>query len=356
MRLLRQAWPIDMSVNERSDTLHGHSLQHAGSTVPVSVGSLEQAAHWYATLRDDDVTENDRMAWTEWLQASPENTQAWEHIDAVSRRFDPLRSQQTGGTAAVIAGVDAARSLTYRRRNLVNGLASVLGLGVAGLLGWRYTPVPRYVAAIRSDHHTTTGELRAIELDDGSRVWMNTTTALQVRYQDTLRQLVLLDGEILVDTAQDARGRPFYVHTSVGRMQALGTRFSVQFIDKQVRLDVFEGVVEIQTTAGVIRRVDAGQASAFDNITVTALGSASPAREAWHRRRLPADDMALGDLLTELGRYRFGHITVSPEAAQLKVMGVYPTDDTDRALAMLEQNLPIQVRQPLPWWTYITVR
>ena len=37
-------------------------------------------------------------------------------------------------------------------------------------------------------------------------------------------------------------------------------------------------------------------------------------------------------------------------------MGVFPTDDTERALAMLEQTLPISVHRRLPWWTTVEGR
>lgn len=324
--------------------------------VCASVESLAQAADWYATLRDESVCEQDRLAWRAWLKASPENGRAWEHIDAVSRRFDPLRGSQAGALPATVAGVEAARRGPLRRRRLLNGLAGVLGLGVAGWLGWRQAPVAQFVAALRSDHHTATGERREIVLADGTRTWLNTATALQVDYQDSARRLVLRGGEILVETAEDGQARPFYVQTRFGRLQALGTRFSVRLTEAHTRLDVFEGTVEIRTAAGPVRRVDAGQAALFDGQAVTPLGKADQVREAWHRGRLPADDMALGELLAELGRYRRGPISVAPEVAQLKVMGVYPTDDTDRALAMLERHLPIRVHRPLPWWTLVEAR
>lgn len=326
-----------------------------GPRVAASVESLAQAADWYATLRDDCASEQERLAWRAWLQAAPENARAWEHIDAVSRRFAPLRGPQAGAMPATVAGVEAARRGTHRRR-LLNGLAGVLGLGVAGWLGWRHAPVAQILAAMRSDHHTGTGERREIVLADGTRIWLNTDTALQVQYQDTERRLVLWAGEILVDTAQDGLARPFYVHTRLGRMQALGTRFTVQLTDARTRLDVFEGTVEIRTAAGQVQRVAAGQAAAFDGEAVTALGSADHVREAWHQGRLPADDMPLGALLDELGRYRHGYISVAPEVAGLKVMGVYPTDDTERALAMLERHLPIRVRRTLPWWSTVEAR
>lgn len=327
-----------------------------GAARKASVQSLEQAAQWYATLLDDAVCEKDRSAWRAWLDASAENAQAWQHIDAVSRRFDPLRAGQAGGALAAAAGVDAARRATQGRRRLINGLASVLGLGVAGWLGWRHTPAPQLVAALRSDHHTGTGERREVVLNDGSRIWLNTATALQVDYQDGLRRLVLLGGEILVQTAADGQGRPFYVQTAFGRLQALGTRFTVQQAEQQTRLDVFDGVVEIRTAAGQMLRIAAGQSAHFDSDGVTPPGAADRVREAWHKGRLPADDMALGDLLAELARYRHGHISVAADVAQIKVMGVYPTDDTERALAMLEQNLPIRVRRTLPWWTTVEAR
>lgn len=321
-----------------------------------SVASLEQAARWYATLRDENASEQDHAAWRAWLARSAEHAGAWQYIEAVSRRFDPLRGSGASGAAAAAAGVKVARQPALKRRRLLNGLAGAAGLGLVGWLGWRHTPLPEILVALGGDQRTGTGERRELGLDDGSRVWLNTRTSIQVDYQDRLRRLVLLAGEILIETAPDPQARPFYVQTRPGRLQALGTRFTVQLADHQIRLDVFDGAVEILTRAGETGRIEAGQAARFDARAVTPLGSADRVRAAWTRGRLPADHLPLGELLAELGRYRHGHISVAPEVAGLKVMGVYPTDDTDRALIMLEQSLPIRVRRPLPWWTTVEAR
>ena len=50
-------------------------------------------------------------------------------------------------------------------------------------LGWRYTPLPHAVAALRADHHTSTGQRQRLVLADGSRVWLNTRSALDVDYR-----------------------------------------------------------------------------------------------------------------------------------------------------------------------------
>ncbi len=322
-----------------------------------SVESLEQAAQWYATLRDERAGEQDRQAWRSWLALSPENADAWRYIEAVSRKFDPLRGHGPGGAAAAVSAVEAARpGGGSRRRSIVNGLAGALGLGLAGWLGWRQTPLPERVASLRADHRTGTGQRRELVLADGSRVWLNTGTALNVSYHADARRLSLLAGEILVDTAADVQRRPFFVETGFGRLQALGTRFTVRLTEHQTRLDVFDGAVEIRTRAGRSGHVPAGRAAHFDADGIAPLTASDRLREAWSKGRIPADDMPLGALLEELGRYRPGHISVAPEVAGLKVMGVYPADDSDRALAMLEQSLPIRVRRTLPWWVTVEAR
>ncbi|WP_230976715.1 FecR domain-containing protein [Pseudothauera rhizosphaerae] len=315
--------------------------------------SLEQAAAWYATLRGDGVTERERQAWRNWLAQSPEHAQAWAHIEAVSRRFDPLRN---GGHEAAVAGIKAARRGTAGRRHALGGIAGLAGLALAGWLGWRQTPLPEIVMAWGADFHTGTGERREITLTDGTQVWLNTDSALSVDYQAGARLLKLAAGEILIQTAGDRTGRPFYVQTRFGRMQALGTRFSVNHGDGRTRLDVFEGAVEIRNATGAVQRVEAGQRADFTAEQISTIAPAERAREAWRRGVVLADDIPLRQLIEDLARYRRGHIGVAPEVAELTVMGVYPADDTDRALAMLENTLPVRIRRTLPWWVTVEAR
>lgn len=316
---------------------------------------LEQAARWYAALHDESVTEQERQEWQAWLARSPEHADAWRYIEAVSRKFAPLRADNSPhGVAA--AGAVAARRITLSRRRAVCGLAGALGVGLAGWLGWRHTPLPEMVLAWGADIRTGTGERHDRILSDGSHVWLNTDTALEVDYSNALRRLVLLEGEILVETAPDGSKRPFYVETNSGRMQALGTRFTVRRIDDHTRLDVFDGVVEIRTRAGDTQRVEAGRAIWFTAASIGNPGPADQAHEAWSRGRILADSLPLGRLLTEVGRYRHGIISVAPEVADLTVMGVFPVDDPDLALSMLEQSLPIRVRRTLPWWITVEPR
>ena len=321
-----------------------------------SVVNLEQAAQWYAALRDENVTDAERMAWKTWLEQSPEHQAAWRHIENISHKFEPLRGYGPQGAAAAVASVKTTRSTVVSQHQALNALVGAIGLGGLTWTGWRHMPLPELVMAWHADQHTGTGERRELTLADGSRVWLNTRTALNVDYQAGQRRLVLLGGEILIQTATDSLQRPFYVETVFGRLQALGTRFTVRHTDERTRLDVFEHNVEIYAGTNNTLRVKAGQAIEFNAATVSAPESADRMREAWSQGRLVVDNMFLGALLDELSRYRHGHISVAPEVAGLKVIGVYPVNDPDQVLAMLEQSLPIRVRRSLPWWITVEGR
>lgn len=325
----------------------------SGSALKADFDSLQQAADWFALLGADGVTDQDRTAWQAWLRERAEHATAWHHIEAVSQRFEPLRP---GGAKAALAGAAVARKGALKRRQLLGSSAIALGTSVLGWLGWRYTPLRDQALAFTADYATGTGERRALLLADGSRIWLNARSALDVDYRDSARCLILRAGEILVETARDRAQRPFYVESRFGHMQALGTRFSVRQTESQIQLDVYDGEVAVRNHAGASVNVTAGGQARFDADLIVSTASADPAREAWSRGVVVADNLPLKVLVNELGRYRKGYLGVAPEVADLLVMGVFPADDSDRALDMLERNLPVRVQRPLPWWTSIVAR
>lgn len=312
---------------------------------------LQQAAEWFALLRAETVTERERSAWRSWFDQNEEHRRAWRLIEAAGRRFEPL---QAGANRKLATETLAElRGRRIGRRRALNLLAMVAGGSLATLGAWRYTALPEIASSLTADYRTGTGEVRAIVLADGTRLWLNTASALNSEYQANLRRLQLIAGEILIETAHDAR--PFVVDTAHGRLRALGTRFTVREHGDFTYLSVYEGAVEIRNDDGA-RVIDAGQQVEFTRAAVTAAGAADPARQAWSGGVLLADNISLRELLDELGRYRKGYLGVAPAVADLRVMGAFPLRDSDRALAMLADALPVQVRRVLPWWVSVEPR
>ena len=307
----------------------------------LSHASLEQAAQWYVRLQDQGGA-LEQLHWQAWVAQNPEHLEAWQYVQRVSQRFAPLQEQAHG----------ASRALRSSRRQTLKTLLVLCAGSTLAWGAWRNTALPRRVGGWSADYATTSGETRDTLLADGSHVWLNALSALDVRFDVAQRLLHLRFGEVLIDTAKDAK-RPFLVETEHGRMQALGTRFSVLQGNDHTQLNVFEGRVQVTTQDQHVRILEAGQQVSFTRDGFTPTASASPAREAWSRGVLLADNLPLGQLIAELNRYRPGHLGCDPAVAHLPVMGSFPLMDSDHALHLLQAALPVRVDRLMPWWATV---
>ncbi|WP_220813251.1 FecR domain-containing protein [Pseudomonas paralcaligenes] len=312
--------------------------------------TLQQAAQWYAQLSASPPDQAMRQAWRQWHEESDMHRQAWQYVERISQRFAPL--QQDAETALQTLG--GARRNARSRRQVLGTLALLSGGALLGWIGLGNAQLGRPLLALRADYRSPTGATRRFDLADGTRIWLNSASALDVDYQAGLRLLRLLDGEVLIETARDPR--PLVVETAEGRLRALGTRFSVVQHANHTQLSVFDGAVEVRSADGAARVSRAGQQLTFDRQRIGDSSPANDLRQGWRDGMLLANDMPLADFVAELTRYRHGHLGVAPEIAGLRVMGAYPLHDTEQALAMLEGVLPVRVRYTLPWWATLEPR
>ncbi|MFT3804303.1 MAG: FecR domain-containing protein [Burkholderiaceae bacterium] len=319
-----------------------------------SFDSLRQAADWFARLRASP----DDAGWRQWLEQSPDHRLAWRQVEQVAQRFAPLRAGGDPGAATQALHVRRTPAAASRRATLKN-LAGLAGAGVLGGLAYHDAMVGGWARGWLADHRTGTGQIRQWALDDGSQLWLNTASAVNVDFSAGLRRLDLLHGEILIDGVADAR-RPLVVDTRYGRLRAIDrpnaphTRFSVRVLSSRAAVAVSQGSVDVGPARGRGSRViDAGSQTSFTDERVGPSLPMPRGREAWTRGVLLAEDITLRELVAELSRYRSGHIALAPEVAGLRVLGGYPLHDPDKVLDMLARALPIRVSRPLPWWTSI---
>lgn len=317
---------------------------------------LEAAAHWYALLSSGAASEEERARWQAWLKADVSHRRAWQRVEEVGARFDALLAQPMGREASV-AGLNAAVQGRRERRRLLTvaliaGATSILGLGIAR------SPVGRRtLAAWQADLVTPVGGSRETTLADGTHVQLNTDTALAVEYTRHQRRLVLLRGEIMIATAPDP-GRTFVVDTSEGRLQALGTRFNVRSADGETTLAVLDGAVQAHFTGAPEPgyRVDAGMRMRGGSQGVEAPTALGAHDHNWTRGIVQFEEAPLAQVVAELARYRRGHLGCADDVAALRVTGTFPLHDSDRALRLLSEALPVHISQPLPWWTTLQPR
>lgn len=96
------------------------------------------------------------------------------------------------------------------------------------------------------------GERMDILLADGTHLWMNSGTEVEVpvifsRKQRTIR---VNEGEVLLDVAKDTR-KPFFVETWAGKVKVLGTRFEVtaDTEDNEFTASLLRGSIEVTSSA-----------------------------------------------------------------------------------------------------------
>ncbi|WP_168734282.1 FecR domain-containing protein [Pseudothauera nasutitermitis] len=321
---------------------------------PIDERIVDQAIGWLVRLQSGTASAADETACRQWRTAHPDHERAWQRLAGFSRRVHALPAQLAHATLEETQQRKAAQA--GRRRTVLKSLAL---FGAAGVLGWQARDSGPW-HRLAAQHATAVGERRRLQLADGGTLLLNTDTAVDVRYAAGERRIVLRRGEILIETMPDPAARPFFVDTPHGRLQALGTVFSVRLDGGGAgvaTLRVRQGTVALRHADVGDVRVDAGRQLLFG----PGLGGREPApqpadadAEAWRDGLLVARRMPLAGFLAELGRYRPGVLRCDPEVAAMEISGVFSLDDTGHALQSLAQVFPLRIEQRTRYW--VTVR
>lgn len=322
-----------------------HDIANMKNDIDASI--IAEAADWLVLLQSGDLADADQRAFNRWQNQTPAHSAAWARAQAMLGTFANVPGQIGRPTLRQAA-------TPARRRNMqVLGMLLVSGpvvWAVSNTLPWQ---------AWSADYATTKGEQRTIDLADGTRLVLNTSSSVDVRFTATERHVTLLSGEILITTGQDTTPtyRPFIVTTAQGAMRALGTQFTVRRLQDDVftRLDVFEGAVEV--TPGKTSHqhvVHAGEQLTFGATQINDIQAADSSSVLWSEGMILARDMPLGQLIRELARYRTGILRCDPAVADIIVSGAFPLKDTNASLDLLRKTLPVSIRSVTDYWVTIS--
>ncbi len=166
----------------------------SNAITPEQRQALKMAAHWYALLCDEHVTDRQRQQWQAWHQQHDDHRWAWQRVEA-------LQSQLQGvpGKFSYRALDRAGRQSAIDRRTPAEEPAAVARRGRQRL---PFTS-RRSAGELRADYRTATGEIKPIVLSDGTQLVLNTASAVDVHYDDRQRLIRLHAGEISLVTGRD---------------------------------------------------------------------------------------------------------------------------------------------------------
>ncbi|MGY4641720.1 FecR domain-containing protein [Pseudomonas sp. TE24901] len=304
---------------------------------------VKQAISWALRLRHNRANVRLHAQCEHWREAHVDHELAWQRVQALQQE---LNSRLTAIPGAHAALESSAQGLD--RRQALKVLSGIVLVGSAGwisrdLMGWQ-----RWTA----DLATATGERRNIQLPDGTRLQLNTDSAVDLSFDPQQRLITLLRGEILVNCGA-VSPTPLLVKTRHGLFEGIDGRFTVRQERDCTRLSVVSGNVAIHsphTAGGLSTQAHSGQDYLVDQTQAVVAPPLDMDAGAWADGLIITRGMRLEDFLAEVGRYRQGYLGCSTDVGDLRLSGVFRLEDTDTLLAILPKTLPVQVRYRTRWW------
>ena len=329
----------------QSELAHSTAQYQSGTPEPTP-DVVAKATQWFLRLQEDDVSEQERDECKKWRQQDDMHELAWRRLEALWRNFDGLE-----GNAARPAQAALAKLATRKRdkRRIKRAVGTVIACcGVAVLLSDAMHP---YLLA---DHHTGLAQRETLTLPDGSQITLDAHSAVDIRYSQAERRVVLREGQILAQVHHDHDNRPFIVQTAQGTATALGTRYTVSLLDSRTIISVIESSVRAcpQTSvAADCMDLNSGQSATVAEGTVSRMKSSGYTDPAsWTQGYLALDNQPLSRVLHMLRAYHSGLMWYDEsDLESIRVSGVIPIDNSSQAFSILAQTLPIRIRQYSPW-------
>lgn len=303
---------------------------------------VDQAIDWLVKLRFDEPSARTERQFQQWLASHPHNALAWQRVSTLSDELAGLPSDLSRRT------LEGSRRQQISRRDHLKLLAI---LAVGGSLGWAARE-PLGLPALLADSSTATGERRDVQGSDGSRIQLNTASAIDLRYSADQRLLTLIRGELTLDSNANDK-RPFIIDTQLGALSTHDGQLLLRENAQGLLLAVRRGEVTLMPHSAPLRQVYPGQV-----LQLAASGAIQPALVhgdpwGWTDGVLSVQQMPLSEFTAELSRYRPGLLRCAPEVADLKVSGTYQLADTEQILQLLARSLPLQIDYRTRYWVSI---
>ncbi len=316
----------------------------------------DQAIEWFVRLNSGERREIDTQEFEHWLALSHAHRRAFERVEEMWGEMDVLKRASLPELDQAIAcwerrdlsAKEAKPTNLFSSFRLQLAMAAMVVVIIAGAWFWNS------FQAITMSYQTAPGEQKTITLADGSMIEINTNTSITVKMSARSRKVILSKGEAFFTVAHEKR-RPFEVTAGRGTIRALGTRFNVYKRVGGVAVSVIEGSVRVCTKAdyGVTTEVheevlkQGRQLSYTQSGAISSLGAVNIKEvSAWREGKLIFDEMPLAEVIQEVNRYRTGQIRITDlNLKDLKVSGVFKSDDLDSILRAIEQVLPVKARR-----------
>jgi transmembrane sensor len=302
-----------------------------------------EAAVWLARLHSDQRSEEMERNFRVWLAGNAQRAAAFERMTNTWEATGALRSRP------VVAAPEPA---TKQQRRGVPWIAATQALAAALVLavtiGFALRLLPANDTPPTSVVETSLGERRSLQLEDGSRLMLNTDSRVSVAFTADSRIIELQRGQARFEVAKDP-DRPFIVRAGGKQIVAHGTQFDVRWTDERLSIVLFEGRVSVLAAqqspdrAGI--RMTPGDRLLFEQPTIAIKSAPDLEREeAWVAGRAIFERTPLREAVAEINRYARRPLQLGDASlAELPISGTFSVDDVDAFARALADVLSLRV-------------
>lgn len=283
----------------------------------------DEAVSWLVRLRAPD-GRREQAAFETWYMADE------RHADAYERVLASWGKSALAGEPGRQHRADSSPGIGARRYRPFVGVAAAAAIVVAGIglatLGLGPEPV------VAASYASVIGQIRTIALPDGSRVTLDTDTALHAAFSKRERRVRLDHGRARFSVHPDHR--PFVVHAGTKALVAAGGDFDVDLDAGRVAVVVLSGDVRVDKVALTETKapIDIGPSR---SIAFTADGAAGPVEQVrdgeqrWPTGMSAFDNATLADVVERANRYATKKIVLADaETGNLRFTGTFRSADT----------------------------
>lgn len=341
---------------------------------PTTLHSAQEAAHWLATLSDENCSEPERQQFFEWLRGSTHNVDEFLRLSTLARHAGKRQLWPNQSIESLIAAARASANVTAltpdevdsaeaRTRTIVPwAIAASLACVIA--IGALLTNT-RVIDMFTGVYSTHVGEQRSIALEDGSVVELNSQSRLRTRFSSGLRSVELLEGEAIFRVVKDPQ-RPFRVRTGATDIVAIGTAFNVNATEARTIVTVLEGRVRVNNRGEPPpdSAPKTGESVDFVELTVgeqVIVARAHPIVRvalndtqkvtSWTERRLIFEETTITAAASEFARYSPREIRIEdPQVGARKITGVFDATDPASLMEFLSSDETLEVRPTGDGW------
>ncbi|KAA8735664.1 DUF4880 domain-containing protein [Acinetobacter qingfengensis] len=298
---------------------------------------LEQAADWLVLLHSGTMTESQQTQFQQWQAAHHDHQKAIDRMNHFNKGFQQLPKQ-----------FQPKKLLKSRQRfhlHLSQKLLLVFSPFIAFWCAYQYLPWQLWQA----DASSNTGEIKTISLQDGSKLTLASDSHVNIQFNEHVRKIELLQGEIYIHTAKQVAThyRPFIVTTDNGSIQALGTRFSVRqnHSDQDTTVNIYQHAVAIQPIQSNVpkKTITQGQSIQFNQHHYGHTQKLQQAQPYWMQHLLVVDNKRLDQVLTEIYRYQTGTYFMDSQIKNIRVSGVFSLKNPKQSIETLAKTYHLQL-------------